>query len=81
MRSRKLLVVALMAVAFACVGVVAFASYVEIEPNPPDDSECLCPANWDPVVCKAPDGTRRAFSNACVAGCYGFTKCTSFVIR
>lgn len=80
MRSRKLLVLALMAVAFAWAGAVALAGYVEIEPNPPDDPECLCPANWDPVVCKGPDGSRHVFSNACVAGCNGFTKCASVTI-
>jgi len=46
---------------------------------PGDGDDCICPLNYDPVVCieRNPDGTfaKRQFSNACFAGCAGFTHC------
>jgi len=80
MRTKKRLVLALAVVAIAFGSAAAVADYLEIERLPPGETQCICPANWDPVVCKAADGTRRAFSNACVAACNGFTKCASFVV-
>jgi hypothetical protein len=59
-------------------GTVGAAEDLEIQGPPPGGGECICPANYDPVVCKAADGTRHAFSNACVAACNGFTKCMRF---
>ncbi len=52
----------------------------------PGGDDCICPLNYDPVVCvdRNPDGTitTRTFSNACFAGCAGFTRCfSSFQIR
>jgi len=77
-----LLVVAASAVTFAELGGGGEGGdqNLEIERDPPGESECICPAIWDPVVCRAADGTWRAFSNACVAACNGFTKCRSFAV-
>jgi len=47
--------------------------------GPPPGGGCICPTNWDPVVCRAADGSHHAFSNGCVAGCYGYTECARFV--
>jgi hypothetical protein len=58
----------------------ASAQEIEIIRNPPGGGSCTCPANWQPVVCTASDGSHQAFSNACVAGCYGFTHCAEIVI-
>ena len=57
----------------------AGATDIEIK-GPPPDHECICPANWAPVVCTSPDAPRQAFSNACVAGCYGYTDCARIVV-
>ncbi len=46
----------------------------------PRGGSCTCPANWEPVVCRASDGSLQAFSNACVAGCYGYTSCARIVV-
>ena len=53
---------------------------------PGGGDDCICPLYYDPVVCvdKNPDGTftTRTFSNACFAGCAGYTRCfSSFAIR
>jgi len=41
--------------------------------------DCVCTANYEPVVCRASDGSRYTFSNLCVAGCNGYaaSSCTS----
>ena len=54
--------------------------------RPIGGDDCICTQQYDPVVCvdKNPDGTftTRTFSNACFAGCAGFTHCfQSFAIR
>lgn len=45
----------------------------------PGDDDCICTLQYDPVVCieHNPDGslTKHVFSNACFAGCAGFTNC------
>jgi len=51
----------------------------DVEPNPPDPGECICPLNYDPVVCIV-NGQKQVFSNACFAGCAGATRCRSFSI-
>lgn len=48
-----------------------------IESNPPSGDECVCPAIYQPVVCKGADGSRHTFSSLCVAGCSGYTHCES----
>ncbi len=70
-------------VAAALVGMLAGFSgnagaAQDLEPQgpPPGGGECICPANWDPVVCKGSDGSRHTFSNGCVAGCNGYTNCS-----
>jgi hypothetical protein len=79
MRTKKLLVLAL--TLFAIAGAtLTLADYVEIDRNPPPPSQCVCPAVWDPVVCRGPDGSVRTFSNACVAGCNGYTKCVRYAV-
>ena len=52
---------------------------VDIEPNPPDPGECICPQVYDPVVCLV-NGQKQIFSNACFAGCAGATQCRKFAI-
>ncbi len=61
-------------------------SEFDINHDRPGGDDCICPLNYDPVVCvdRNPDGTitTRTFSNACFAGCAGFTRCfQSFHIR
>jgi len=45
----------------------------------PGGGSCICTQQYDPVTCidKNPDGTytKQTFSNACFAGCAGFTNC------
>ena len=85
---RKTLVAAAAALLCCAASVVALAALGEEPTNDalgvikrlPPGSSCVCPANWDPVLCTAPDGTRQAFSNACVAGCYGYTHCAHIAI-
>ena len=52
---------------------------------PGGGNDCVCPLYYDPVVCieQNPDGTytKRQFSNACFAGCAGFTRCFSGVAQ
>jgi len=53
---------------------------------PGGGDDCICTLQYDPVVCieRNPDGTvtKRVFSNACFAGCAGFTHCFgSFTVR
>lgn len=75
------LAVAVLAVAaFAVVtlgSVRVAADEIEIKFPPPDGS-CLCPADFHPVLCTGADGSRAAFSNGCVAGCYGYTQCATY---
>ena len=93
---RKLVLAALTAVVLAAAagaftlaetvggddGVPGFASL--IIDRPPTGGGCVCPALWQPVVCtrENPDGTtsHQAFSNGCVAGCYGYTSCARIVL-
>ena len=46
---------------------------------PGGGDDCICTHQYDPVVCieRNPDGTltKHVFSNACFAGCAGFTNC------
>ena len=44
----------------------------------PPGSGCICPANWDPVLCTEP--TRMAYSNGCVAACNGASNCVHIAI-
>lgn len=82
MRRRTLWIGILGVLAIAVVTAVALPSFgdggtqnINIERNPPAGSGCTCPAVWDPVVCKDGQGNERYFSNSCVAGCHGLTKC------
>ena len=79
MKTKKVLVLVLTVFAIASA-TLALADYLEIERNPPPSSQCVCPAIWDPVVCKGADGSFHAFSNACVAGCNGYTKCVRYTV-
>jgi hypothetical protein len=92
---RKLVLAALTAVVLAAAagaftlaetvggddGVPGFASLII---DRPPGGGCVCPALWQPVVCtrENPDGTtsHQAFSNGCVAGCYGYTSCARIVL-
>ena len=65
------------------MGALATASFValadppqHIQPRPREPQECICPQNYQPVKCVAADGSVHVFSNACVAGCAGFTNCS-----
>ncbi len=46
---------------------------------PGGGDDCICTQQYSPVVCveRNPDGTltKHLFSNACFAGCAGFTNC------
>jgi hypothetical protein len=75
-----LIVASASAGALAVFGGNASAGDIEIIRNPPGGGSCTCPANWEPVVCTGSDGSHHGFSNACVAGCYGYTSCARIVI-
>jgi hypothetical protein len=66
------------AVAFADFGSGGRAQDIDINRDKPP-RECICTANYEPVVCRAADGSHHTFSNLCVAGCNGFTaaSCTA----
>ena len=68
-------------VAFAGFGNGAGSQDLDINRDkiPPD---CICTANYEPVVCRAADGSRHTFSSLCVAGCNGYaaSSCTRVVI-
>jgi hypothetical protein len=91
MKSKKAFVLGLVVLLAAAASAITLADLngegpggnqnLEIIRDVPDDSECLCPAIWDPVACYAPDGTAAKFSNACVAGCNGFTRCRGLAIQ
>ena len=70
-----LVMTATMALTFASIGPGTNHVIGDIEQDPPGDEPCNCPAIYEPVVCKAPDGTRHHFSSFCVAHCSGYTKC------
>ena len=57
----------------------------DINDRPGGGDDCICPLNYDPVVCvkRNPDGTltTQKFSNACFAGCAGFTHCFSGFVK
>lgn len=81
MRTRtKLLVTAI--VLLACAGGLAALAdqYVVLDRLPGGGSGCMCPQIWAPVICTAPNGSHGVFSNACFAGCYGYTDCHRIVI-
>ena len=79
MRTKKLLVLALMV--FAIAGAtMTLAQYIDIVRDPPEPSQCICPAIWDPVACRGSDGSVHVFSNACVAGCNGYTRCVRYAV-
>ena len=50
-----------------------------IQQDPPDRGECICTHEYAPVKCARtlPNGLVeiRRFTNACEAGCAGFTEC------
>lgn len=75
-----LLLAAASAVTLADFGDDDGAGDIQVIRDLPGGSSCVCPQNWDPVVCRAPDGTVQWFSNGCVAGCYGFTSCARIAI-
>ena len=54
------------------------AQNFDVIKNRPPQNECICTWNYEPVVCRAADGTRHEFSNLCFAGCAGFqaSSCT-----
>jgi len=70
-----LVMTATTALTLASIGPGAGSAIVDIEQDPPGDEPCNCPAIYQPVACKGADGTRHYFSNLCVAGCSGYTKC------
>lgn len=74
-----LMLVAASAVVLVSFGNAGAAENLEVQ-GPPRDGSCICSANWAPVVCTGSDGTRHAYSNACVAGCYGYTTCQRIVV-
>jgi hypothetical protein len=87
MKKRSLGIVAVMVVMLGVASVAALAGLggnegpaqnLEVK-GPPPGGGCVCPANWEPVLCTASDGSRHAFSNGCVAGCYGYTNCAQIV--
>jgi hypothetical protein len=61
------------------------AVHLDINDDWPGDDDCICPMIYDPVVCivENPDGTKtkRVFSNACVAGCHGYTDCNHIAFQ
>jgi hypothetical protein len=80
------LLLAASAVVVAGIGGDNGNSDLDVNHDRPGGDDCICPLNYDPVVCvdRNPDGTitTRTFSNACFAGCAGFTRCfSSFQIR
>jgi hypothetical protein len=76
-----LVLAAASAAALATLGGSASAEDVVITRLPPAGSSCTCPAIWEPVLCTASDGSHQAFSNGCVAGCYGYTQCARIVVQ
>jgi hypothetical protein len=92
---KKLVLVTLLALALAAAaGAYTLAdtiggddgdsTYGAIIDKLPPGGSCICPMIWAPVVCarENPDGSvsRQAFSNGCVAGCYGYTDCARIVV-
>jgi hypothetical protein len=68
------------AVAFADFGSGGVIGNLDTNRDQPP-RECICSANYEPVVCRAADGSRHTFSNLCVAGCNGYaaSSCTPVV--
>ena len=71
----------------ALASAVAFADFGNGNPGSqnfdvikdrPPQQDCNCPQIYEPVVCRAADGSRHNFSNLCFAGCSGFqaSSCT-----
>ena len=87
MSKKSLWIGAVAAFMLAAASAVALAGFgdgdpvknVEIIGNP-GGASCVCPANYDPVICRASDGSLHAFSNGCVAGCYGYTACARYTV-
>jgi hypothetical protein len=68
------------AVAVASIGDDPYKN-LEIQGPPHGGGSCICPMNYDPVVCRGSDGSLHAFSNACVAACNGYTSCVQFAVH
>jgi len=87
MRTRTVLIVTGAVLLFSAAAVVTLADFgnnpgpVVIDRGPGGGTSCTCPMNWAPVLCTAPDGSKQAFSNACFAGCYGYTQCARIQIQ
>lgn len=77
-RSRSWFLAALVLV--AATASVALADVIEVNRPPAGPPPCYCPAIWEPVACRAADGSVQVFSNGCVAGCNGFTDCARVVV-
>lgn len=75
-----LLLTAASAVALAGFGGDDSTQDVNVVRGGPRGGSCNCPAVWEPVVCRNAAGERFYFSNACVAGCNGFTRCAEVTI-
>jgi hypothetical protein len=79
-KTTKLLVTGcvLLASAYAFTALAGFgdddAIYGVIDRGP-SGTVCICTMVWAPVICTAPDGSKQAFSNRCVAGCNGWSNC------
>jgi hypothetical protein len=92
---KKLLVVALVWIFVAGMSAYVLADFGEDDGGnevfgeiidfPPGGDPCYCPHIWAPVICSKenPDGTitKKYFSNACFAGCHGYTNCAGIVIK
>ncbi len=87
MRTRTVVLVTAVVLLASAAAVVTLAGFgdsgpvVVIDHGPGGGTSCNCPMNWAPVLCTAPDGSRQAFSNACFAGCNGYTECVRVVIQ
>ena len=75
-----LMVVTASMVFLADFGRVGAAQDLEVK-RPPEPEPCNCPQNYEPVVCRASDGSLYAFPNACFAGCAGYAHCARYEPR
>jgi len=79
------LLVPLAALVLAGAVIAGGGSNSDINENndpPGGGDECICPQIYDPVICTQPSSgtiistnTAKKFSNACFAGCEGYTEC------
>ena len=88
MKRKRLWIGAVVVLVLAAASAVALAGFGDDDPyknleiqGPPHGGSCTCPANYDPVVCRASDGSLHAFSNGCVAACNGYTSCVHFATQ